>query len=152
MTTTPIHHPSPADLAARSPARKRAAARLAEMLAPAELAGAERFRPLFDIAVRTSGMTAHTRLTALTLATYANGRTGAMGRQPGLHGLATATGLSAGQVVIALRVLEQRGWVKRTGPMPYETALLRPVIPNHSIDRARDGYYRPATTRETTDA
>ncbi|MGW1813311.1 hypothetical protein ACWCQM_07030 [Streptomyces sp. NPDC002125] len=144
MTTAAEHRPSPADLALRSPARRRAEHRLTEMLAPAVLAPGERFRPLYDIAVRTSGMTAQTRLTALTLATFANGRTGRMARQPGLHGLAIATGLSAGQVVVALRALEQRGWVKRTGPMPYETANLQPVIPTHSMGRAREGYHQPA--------
>ncbi|MFJ8863647.1 hypothetical protein ACIRD8_35170 [Streptomyces sp. NPDC102451] len=148
MTTTAAEHrPSPADLARRSPARRRAADRLSEMLAPAVLAPGERFRPLYDIAVRTSGMTAQTRLTALTLATYANARTGRMGQQPGLHGLATATGLSAGQVVVALRVLEGRGWVRRTGPMPYETALLQPVIPTHSMGRARAGFHQRPTAQ-----
>lgn len=145
MTTTAAapRPPSPADMANN----RRAKDRLAAMLEPAVLASGERFRPLYDIAVRTSGMTAQTRLTALTLATYANARTGRMGQQPGLHGLATATGLSAGQVVVALRVLEDRGWVRRTGPMPYETALLQPVIPTHSMGRARAGFHHRPTAQ-----
>ena len=137
MTTAASTRPTPAVLAARSPARKRAADRLAAQLAPAVLAPGERFRPLYDIAIRTSGMTARTRLTALTLGTYANGRSGRVTVQPGLHGLAAATGLTVCQVIVALRVLESRGWGRSTEPVNRETAVLQPVIPTHSMSRAR---------------
>lgn len=134
-TATAPRHPSPADLAASSPARRRAQSRLADLLAPAKLDPKARFRVEFGRAIRVSGMTPHTRLVALTLAMFGNYRTGHIvaDRQPRLHGLAQATGLSAGQVVVALRVLEDRGWVSRTGSQNYDEAELRPRIPQHAV-------------------
>ncbi|WP_406420870.1 hypothetical protein [Streptomyces sp. NBC_00842] len=140
MTTAAApHRPSPADLAANSPAHRRAQSRLADMLAPAQLEPSARFRVEFGRAIRASGMTPHSRLVALTLSTFANYRTGhiAAQQQPGLHGLAQATGLTAGQVVVALRALESRGWVSRTGSRAYEDAELRPHIPQHAVASLR---------------
>ncbi|MFJ2629623.1 hypothetical protein ACIO6T_41290 [Streptomyces sp. NPDC087532] len=138
MTTTAEHRrPSPADLAANAPARRRAAARLAEILAPAVLNRGERFRPLYNAAIRESGMNPNTRLVALVLATFGNSRTGRVAEQPGLHRLAAGTGLAVGQVVVALRALETRGWVQHTGPARYEDAVLQPSIPAHVMPRLR---------------
>ncbi|MFE4649316.1 hypothetical protein [Streptomyces sp. NPDC056707] len=134
-TATAQRPPSPADLAAKSPARRRAQSRLADMLAPANLEPGARFRVEFGRAIRASGMTPNSRLVALTLALFGNYRTGHIPTrtQPRLHGLAQATGLSAGQVVVALRALEGRGWVSCTGSRDYDEAELRPRIPQHAV-------------------
>jgi len=128
--------PTPGDLAARQKAR-----RAAELLEPGTLHRGERFRPLFEQGVRASKMTPHARLVALTLLTFANAGTGELPpeRQPFLDGLTEATGLNRGQVVVQLRVLETRGWVRRhpASPPAYEQALLRPVIPRFALDRLR---------------
>ncbi|MEV7712318.1 hypothetical protein [Streptomyces sp. NPDC088270] len=137
ITTAGPRRPSPADLAANAAARRRAAARQADLLAPAVLNRGERFRPLYNAAIRESGMNPHTRLVALVLATFGNSRTGRVAEQPGLHRLAAGTGLAAGQVVVALRVLETRGWVQHTGPARYEDAVLQPAIPAHAMPRLR---------------
>ncbi|WP_335936659.1 hypothetical protein [Streptomyces sp. PTD5-9] len=152
MTTAPPRRPSPADLAANTSARQRAAARHAELLAPAVLGRGERFRPLYDAAIRESGMNPHTRLVALILASFGNSRTGRLPEQPGLHRIAAATGLSAGQVVVALRALETRGWMQRTGPARYEDAVLQPSIPAHAMPRLRTLHPARPTTERTDHA
>lgn len=136
MTTEVHHRPTPRDVA-----NLRASHRMEELLKPGTLVRGERFRPLFERGIRTSGMTPHARLVALTLATFASASTGELPkeRQPFLDGLTGATGLNRGQVVVQLRVLEQRGWIRRdlTGSPLYEVALLRPVIPRLELARLR---------------
>ncbi|MGI3230594.1 hypothetical protein ACRJ4B_49920 [Streptomyces sp. GTA36] len=136
MTTQTPRVPTPRDLVARDSAR-----RAAEMIAPGTLLRGERFRPLFERGIHTSGMTPHTRLVALALLAFANGGTGDLPaeRQPYLAGLVEATGLTTGQVVVQLRALEARGWIHRdsSGSARYEEALLRPVIPRHALERLR---------------
>ncbi|REE62163.1 hypothetical protein BX257_4776 [Streptomyces sp. 3212.3] len=135
MTTAEATHrqtPTPGDLA-----QKQVARRLAALLAPGVLTKEERFRPLYDRGIRTSSMTPHTRLVAWALLSYANARTGEVKQQPRLEGLMEATGLNAGQVVVQLRALEQRGWLQHTGSPRYEDADLRPVIPSGELRRLR---------------
>ncbi|MFJ3705058.1 MULTISPECIES: hypothetical protein [unclassified Streptomyces] len=131
--------PSPADMARTSPAARRAAERLALMLAPAPLPEGARFRPEFGRAMLTSQMGPHPRLVALTLSLYGSYATGHIPteKQPRLHGLTRATGLHAGQVVIALRTLQDRGWISCTGSQDYTRADLRPRIPQHHMDALR---------------
>lgn len=149
MTTAAAPRPpSPGDVADRLRTR-RAAERMAQMLAPAELRPKEAFRGLFGRAIRDSGMTPHTRLVALVLATYGHHQTGRIRTQPGLHGLAAGTGLTAGQVVVALRVLESRGWVSRSGPAAYERTELQPHIPNHVMDQLRAARTTAQTAQPT---
>jgi hypothetical protein len=128
--------PTPRDVAARDEAR-----RAVEMLAPGTILRGERFRPLYERGIRGSRMTPHARLVALALLQFANAGTGELPpeRQPFLEGLVDATGLNAGQVVVQLRVLESRGWVRRhpASPAAYEQALLRPVIPRCVLDQLR---------------
>lgn len=138
MTTDTVRRPAPTpgDLAAQDQAR-----RAAQMLAPGTLVRGERFRPLYERGIRASGMTPHSRLVALTLLTFASAHTGELPaeRQPYLDGLADATGLNHGQVVVQLRVLESRGWVHRdpASSAAYEQAVLRPVIPRHALAQLR---------------
>ncbi|WP_392967256.1 hypothetical protein [Streptomyces sp. LN245] len=128
MTT----HPSPADLAGRpAPApltakstapqgpRMRAQAKglrpltAADSIAPGKLTRRERLRPLYTQGLRTSRLLPEARLTALTLLGYANFQTGLVHEQwrPTTDELAYATGLTAGQVLVQLEVLTQRGWM-----------------------------------------
>ncbi|MFG3140790.1 hypothetical protein ACGFZA_31865 [Streptomyces sp. NPDC048211] len=135
MTTAAApHRPSPADLATKTPAHQRAQERQAALLAPAAIPPTARFRVEFGRAIRCCGMTPNPRLVALTLAMFGNYRTGHIPehRQPRLHGLAEATGLSAGQVVVALRVLESRGWISCQGSRNYDQGSLRAHIPQHA--------------------
>lgn len=135
MTTVAApHRPTPADLAATSPARRYAAARQAALLAPVRLPRSSRFRVEFSRGIFASGMTPNSRLVALALAGAGSYTTGHIPdrKQPRLHGLAEATGLPVGQVVVALRVLESRGWVSCHGSRDYDLAALRPRIPQHA--------------------
>lgn len=127
------HRPSPADLAAASPARL-AAQRQAALLTPVNLPNSARFRVEFGRAIFASGMTPHSRLVALALAACGNYRTGHIPdhKQPRVEGLVAATGLGVGQVVIALRTLESRGWLSCQGSHNYDRATLRPHIPQHA--------------------
>ncbi len=141
--------PSPAQLATPA-AKARAARRMAGLMAPVEL-GTWRFRPAYTQAIRQSGMTPHPRLLALVIGTYANGETGVIrdDRQPGLHRLATDTGLTVGQVLIALRVLESRGWVSTAEPAPGRTTL-QPHVPRHAIATLRAARTASAKTEQPT--
>ncbi|MGA5472562.1 hypothetical protein ACPCUK_27785 [Streptomyces arboris] len=151
--TTATRRPSPADLANPSP-NVRAARRQADLLAPVELGPKRRFRWAYTLGIRRSGMTPHSRLVALTVAQYGNAQNGRINdeRQPGLHRLAQDTGLPSGQVLVALRVLESRGWVSITRPFTHDGRGLhthvQPHIPRHAlphVDGARN-------ERTTTDA
>ncbi|MER6531189.1 hypothetical protein [Streptomyces sp. NPDC001508] len=87
----------------------------ADAIAPSRLREGERIRGVFESAIRISGMTPNTRLTALTLLSYANFRTGRIPtrREPSAEQLARATGLTASQVLVQLEILTQRGWLHR---------------------------------------
>ncbi|MFF3891348.1 hypothetical protein [Streptomyces sp. NPDC001914] len=123
MTT----HPSPADLAHRpAPAarpaptqtppkqqRDRLPLTAAQAIAPGKLTRDERLRPLYTQGLRISRLHPEARLVALTLLGYANFHTGLIHEQwrPTPQELAYATGLTAGQVLVQLEVLTQRGWI-----------------------------------------
>ncbi|MEU0002571.1 hypothetical protein ABZ069_37320 [Streptomyces microflavus] len=148
MTTAPAtRRPSPADLATPA-AKDRAADRNAGLLTPAEL-GTWRFRPALTQAVRHSQMGPHPRLLVLILTAYAHGRTGVIRdeRQPGVLGLATDTGLTANQVLIALEVLISRGWATVTHPTPGHIHV-QPHVPTYAMNRLRAN----SNTGGTTDA
>ncbi|WP_423833328.1 hypothetical protein [Streptomyces manipurensis] len=70
------------------------------------------FRARYQQGIRTSPMNPHTRLVALTLASLASD-TGEIpsAAQPGMSGLADATGLPLRQVVVQVRTLQTRGWL-----------------------------------------
>ncbi|MFD6421734.1 hypothetical protein [Streptomyces sp. NPDC060198] len=129
--------PTPTDLAARTADRRASADLITRHLAPGVLVGREEFRPVHTRAVRESALTPHCRLVALALASYAHFRTGEMSHQPRLAGLVTATGLTPGQVAVALNILTQRGWASRTGSRAYEDADLQPHIPAGALARHR---------------
>ncbi|MGW2985430.1 hypothetical protein [Streptomyces goshikiensis] len=96
------------------------------------------FRGRFHQGIRCSPMNPQSRLVALTLASLASD-SGEIDRssQPGLAGLVTATGLTPGRVAVALRNLEQRGWLE---PLrgAYETAQFVLALPAHGRARQRD--------------
>ncbi|MFE5675076.1 hypothetical protein ACFQ7B_07700 [Streptomyces erythrochromogenes] len=115
--------PTPLDVARRA-------------LAPAPVDGTYRVRYIQGI--RCSRMHPHTRLVALTLASYAgpNG-TIADADQPGLLGLVEATGLTAGRIAVQLRTLEGRGWIRPVRGARYEVAHLALALPQYRADQLR---------------
>ncbi|NUP19037.1 MAG: hypothetical protein HOZ81_23690 [Streptomyces sp.] len=116
--------PTPADLAAR-------------IVRPAVPAGSHRrFRGHYLQAIRGARMIPHTKLVGLVLVTFAS-PDGVIpaSRQPGIDGLVTATGLTAGMVAVQLGALEQRQWLQPVPGARYETAPLQLSIP--AIDMAR---------------
>ncbi|MFE7096992.1 hypothetical protein [Streptomyces erythrochromogenes] len=112
--------PTPADLAARLARR------------PPLLAGSHRkFRSRYLQAMRETRMIPHTKLVGLVLGVYGtpDGVIPA-NRQPGVAGLATATGLTPGMVLVQLGALEQRQWLQRVPGARYDTEPLRLSIPD----------------------
>lgn len=108
--------PTPLDVASRA-------------LQPATGLGAT-FRARYQQGIRCSRMIPQTRLVALTLASLASD-TGKIpaDAQPGLAGLAAATGLRPGQVAVNLRTLETRGWLSPLHGARYEVAVFELVLP-----------------------
>ncbi|MEU2450082.1 hypothetical protein ABZ605_08485 [Streptomyces sp. NPDC012765] len=108
--------PTPLDVASRA-------------LQPAAGLGTE-FRTLYQQGIRSSLMVPQTRLVALTLASLATD-TGQIpaDAQPGLAGLAAATGLRPGQVAVNLRALETRGWLSPLHGERYDAAVFRLTLP-----------------------
>ncbi|MGW2580809.1 hypothetical protein ACWCYZ_05630 [Streptomyces virginiae] len=106
-------------------------------LQPASGLGAT-FRARYQQGIRRSPMTPHTRLVALTLASLASdiGEIPA-DAQPGLAGLASATGLRIGQVAVQLRVLESRGWLTGRGTR-HERAVFQLALPLYVRSRQLD--------------
>lgn len=84
-------------------------------------------------------MNPQTRLVALTLASLASD-SGEIdsSRQPGLAGLAAATGLTPARVAVHLRVLETRGWLLPLRGARYETAPLALALPLYVRARQLD--------------
>jgi len=83
-----------------------------EAIAPGKLAKGEHFRPSFALALTISRMPASARLVGhglLWRAHYATGKVPADQMSP--EALADATGLTPGQVLVAIEVLHTRGWL-----------------------------------------
>ncbi|MFZ4206810.1 hypothetical protein ACOZE4_18430 [Streptomyces griseoincarnatus] len=104
------------------PLRPKPALTAEEAIAPGKLTKREHFRRTFLFGLRASRMHAHARLVGHDLmwrAAHATGRI-APNQQPSLETLAAATGLSTGQVDVALATLHTRGWLQyralREGP------------------------------------
>lgn len=146
--SAPARIPTPGDLARRAPtpaaqppATPPAPATVADLVAPGVLRPNEIFRQQFQQGIRISRMLPESRLTALTLLTYANYRTGLLNKfAPSAEELSYATGLGKGQVLVQIEVLTQRGWLThRTlgrGPRQGE-AVLQLCIPALVLDQLR---------------
>lgn len=107
--------PSPADLAARPP--RPLTARPVSITAPRrdEPAAEASWRSRWDYAVKHSGMHPHSRLVALTAASYADPLTGAIESRGdlGISKLAFGSGLYEGTVKRALQELVKEGFMTR---------------------------------------
>ncbi|MBK3572630.1 hypothetical protein JHN63_02080 [Streptomyces sp. MBT65] len=86
----------------------------AEAIAPGKLTKREHFRKYFLFGMRRSRMHPHARLVGHDLMWRASHATGQMSPnlQPSTQDLALATGLTVGQVDVALAALHSRGWVR----------------------------------------
>lgn len=107
-----VQHDRPTDTPpAAPPARVRLTPEQA--IAPGELAKKEHFRKYFLFGMRASGMHPHARLVGHDLMWRASHATGRLSPnlQPSTEVLALATGLTTGQVRVALQVLRTRGWL-----------------------------------------
>ncbi|MEV7282852.1 hypothetical protein [Streptomyces sp. NPDC093111] len=96
------------------------------------------FRALYERGITGSRLIPTTQLVALTLASHANWETGSIPAedQPHLAGLVEETALGAGQVVVSLRILEDRGWIRRpTRRERWDTAPIELVIPGPIMRR-----------------
>ncbi|MEU6376764.1 hypothetical protein [Streptomyces sp. NPDC046909] len=84
-----------------------------EAVAPGKLKQKEQFRRIFLLALRRSHMHPHSRLVGHDLMWRANHATGRIlaVAQPTVEQLASATGLTTGQVEVALANLHSRGWL-----------------------------------------
>ncbi|MFD5041994.1 hypothetical protein ACFWNI_33630 [Streptomyces sp. NPDC058377] len=131
MTTAAApRRPSPADMA-----RTTSAAADRRLTAPGTAPQGSAYRALYERGILASDMTSNARYVAIALATHADAA-GQIARQPRLVGLVHDTGLHAGQVVVALTTLRQRGWLRQTNPAAsYERADLVLTIPNQVMAR-----------------
>ncbi|MFI1723884.1 hypothetical protein [Streptomyces sp. NPDC020489] len=139
--------PTPADLARRTAPVAAPAAptapRAEDALAPGKLAKKEHFRKFFLFGLRRSRMHAHARLVGHDLMWRANHATGQV--SPTMHvssdELALATGLTAGQVDVALQVLHTRGWLHyrriAEGPRTGQRAMVL-TIPAGALEQIRN--------------
>lgn len=86
----------------------------AEAIAPGQLTKEEHFRKYFLFGMRRSRMHPSTRLVGLDLLWRASHATGRMSANlhPSSEHLAQATGLTVGQVEVALNTLHTRGWLR----------------------------------------
>lgn len=126
---TPAPAPGPAPATAAKPARgrpKQAESQprprkpyvrrkltAEEAIAPGQLTKGEHFRPSFALALTISRLPAHARLVGhglLWRAHYSTGKVPA-DQLPGPEVIADATGLTPGQVLVAIEVLHTRGWL-----------------------------------------
>lgn len=108
-----------------------------------------------NVAVRTSGLPAPSRLIILILSDLADANTGVIpdDRTPSLRELAEWTGLGKGPIATHLNLLEERGWVIRVVP-PIDLARREHARTKYSLAvgnavdsadrRARGRHARPA--------
>ncbi|MET7648342.1 hypothetical protein ABZS83_32920 [Streptomyces sp. NPDC005426] len=141
MSTAAVpRRPSPASM----PARRIVSAADRALIAPGVPAPGADFRAMYEQAILGSRMLDNHRYVGLALAIHADAD-GQIprGKQPRLVGLVHDTGLHAGQVVVALNTLCQRGWIQKTDHRArYETADLVLTIPHRVMARL----LKPAST------
>jgi hypothetical protein len=113
-----------------------------EAIAPGQLKTEEHFRKFFLFGLRRSGMPAHARLVGHDLVWRASHATGRISPNlnPSSEVLALATGLTTGQVEVALQVLHTRGWLQyrvlQTGPREGQS-VPRLTIPAAALEDIR---------------
>ncbi len=106
----------------------------------------------FEREVRRSDLAPLSRLLALTIATWAEEKTGAIPKKytPSLATLAQATGMSHASVLQHLKRLESSGWIVRCRPEPqlarskkarteYKLTVAARSAADHAISTARSG-------------
>ncbi|WP_328439324.1 hypothetical protein OHA71_23590 [Streptomyces sp. NBC_00444] len=168
----PARIPTPGDIAARGQAPKptpprartapgRPAAESGERkpyepqkltaeqaIAPGKLTKKEHFRKYFLFGLRGSRMPPHARLVGHDLMWRASHATGQMSPnlQPTVEALAHATGLTTGQVDVALQVLHTRGWLHyrrlQEGARAGQKAMVL-AIPAAALEQIRAQDKRP---------
>ncbi|MFE7236127.1 hypothetical protein ACFVAF_37045 [Streptomyces sp. NPDC057596] len=113
-----------------------------EAIKPGNLHKREHFRKFFLFGMRISSMPAHARLVGHDLmwrASHATGRI-SVNLQPSSETLALATGLTPGQVDVALQVLHTRGWLQyrrlKEGPRAGQSVYSL-VIPAGALEGIR---------------
>lgn len=113
-----------------------------DAIAPGKLTKKEHFRKYFLFGLRYSRMPAHARLVGHDLMWRASHATGQISPslQPTREQLALATGLTTGQVDVALQVLSSRGWLHsrrlKEGPRAGQPAY-RLAIPAVTLEQVR---------------
>ncbi|MER7930523.1 hypothetical protein ABTY96_46695 [Streptomyces sp. NPDC096057] len=125
-----------------------------EAIAPGRLTKAEHFRKYFLFGLRDSRMHSHARLVGHDLMWRASHSTGRISPNmfPRLEALAQATGLTTGQVEVALAILASRGWITsrvlQEGPRAGSPAFTL-TIPAAALQRIRDhaGSHRSQLSR-----
>lgn len=144
--------PTPGDLARRTPPAASAtpaappapaAPRAEDALAPGKLNRKEHFRKFYLFGLRRSRMHAHARLVGHDLVWRAHHATGQVSpnMQVSSDELALATGLTPGQVDVALQVLHTRGWLNyrviADGPRAGQRAMVL-TIPAAVLEQVRN--------------
>lgn len=125
------------------PASEPRPVRIEDAIAPGRLTKAEHFRKFYLFGLRGSGMPPHARLVGHDLMWRASHATGRISPSmfPSLEQLAHATGLTAGQVDVAVAVLASRGWITsrrlQEGPRAGRPAFTL-TIPAAALQRIRD--------------
>ncbi|MEU2780580.1 hypothetical protein [Streptomyces sp. NPDC007110] len=146
--------PAPAAQTRPAPARRTPAAAAerrvsaADAIAPGKLNPREHFRKYFLFGLRISRMHPHSRLVGhdlLARASHATGRL-APSKWPALEQLALDTGLTTGQVDVALANLASRGWLDhKTGDDTAATLAIPAAVLEQiraDIRRHRSAYPR----------
>ncbi len=124
----------------RLPTRPRLTAE--DAIAPGQLKTEEHFRKFFLFGLRRSGMPPHARLVGHDLVWRASHATGRISPNlnPSSAVLALATGLTTGQVEVALQVLHTRGWLQyrvlQSGPREGQS-VPRLTIPAAALEDIR---------------
>jgi hypothetical protein len=122
-----------------------------EAIAPGQLKTEEHFRKFFLFGIRRSGLPPHARLVGHDLVWRASHATGRISPNlnPSSEVLANATGLTTGQVDVALQVLHTRGWlgyrVLQTGPRAGQS-VFRLTIPAAALEDIRAWLSQKPTT------
>ncbi|MGI5408679.1 hypothetical protein ACQEV9_18030 [Streptomyces chartreusis] len=131
----------PAVLAPAAPARQTPAPErrvsAADAIAPGQLTSREHFRKYFLFGLRISRMHPHSRLVGHDLLWRASHATGRLAPRmwPSLEQLALDTGLTTGQVDVALANLHSRGWLHYQPPGGDTAATL--AIPAAVLEQIR---------------